>query len=362
MAASGSRRRFATGPIGEALEGRSLLAAALPAAEFQGLDRPGPPPRAPSVFIEPQAGRAPILQAIDSARSEIRLGICNLSDPQIGAALAAAVARGVDVRVIVDRADYDAKPPERAELATLIGQGVSVHLSNAVFPQSFEKEMVIDRSRVLIMTMCLVPETFQDTRDYGLILADPRTIREVTSVFDTDWAFSAPPGGSTPAYNPTPPLRAPDLIWGPTNATARLSQLIQSAHRSIDATTELLSDPYLEGQLIAAAHRGVRVRLILPVVPRGAPSNAAQIAFLAGQGIAVRVTTAQAPPPGALPYMHAKSMIVDGRAAYLGSIDLDTTEATRDRELGITFRLRSLIAPLAARFQADWNAAQPPPR
>ena len=67
---------------------------------------------------------------------------------------------GSTSKVIADQADYCNKPDEQAELATLIGEGVSVHLSNSVFPQSFEKELVIDQRQVLIMTMCLIPTTF----------------------------------------------------------------------------------------------------------------------------------------------------------------------------------------------------------
>lgn len=349
-------RRIA--PALESLEGRRLLSLRTMARAPAEVRRLEPPIRAPFLFTEPDDGRAPILRAINSARSTIRLGICNLSDPQIGDALAAAVARGIDVRVIVDQADYHAKQAEREEVASLIARGVSVHLSNPVFPQSFEKELVIDRSRVLIMTMCLVPETFEDTRDFGLVLAKRAVIREVTSVFNTDWAFSAPPGQSTPPYNPTPALRVSDLIWGPPDSTAKLSALIQSARRSIAATTELLDDPYLEGQLIAAARRGVKVRLITPSVPREGQSNLPQVGFLESFGVDVRVTNGQAPPPGALPYMHAKTMIVDGKSAYLGSIDLETTGATRDRELGIVFRQRPLIRKLRARFESDWDRAQ----
>jgi cardiolipin synthase A/B len=364
MAAPAYRKRAKSRLTCEALEERQLLSVAMPdypAAEVRALARAGPLVKAPSLFIEPQAGRAPIIQAINAARSEIRLGICNISDPQIGDALAAAVARGVNVEVIVDQADYQAKPDEQAELATLIGEGVSVHLSNAVFPQSFEKDLVIDQREVLIMTMCLIPQTFEDTRDYGLVLANPGIIHEVTSVFDTDWAYSAPPGDATPAYNPTPALRAPNLIWGPTDATAKLSQLIQSAHRSIDVTTELLSDPYLEGQLIAAAHRGVQVRLITPLDTREGGTNAAQVAFLMSEGVNVRVTVGLYPAENTPPYMHAKTMIVDGRIAYIGSIDLDTTEATQDRELGIEFRMPALVRQLNAQFQSDWQSAQVPP-
>ncbi|MDR3633059.1 MAG: phospholipase D-like domain-containing protein [Isosphaeraceae bacterium] len=360
MASRANRPCVQIGVTCEVLETRRLLTGSAH-AHVSGLGEAARPPQAPALFIEPQAGRAPILDAIDSARSTIRLGICNISDPQIGAALGAAVARGVNVEVIVDQADYHAKSAEQAEVASLLAQGVAVHLSNPVFPQSFEKELVIDQTRAVIMTMCLVPQTFQDTRDYGLILANPAIIKEVTSVFDNDWAYSAPPGQPTPAYNPTPPLHVPTLIWGPTNATAKLSQLIQSARRTIDVTTELLDDPYLDGQLIAAAHRGVRVQLICPVNTREGTSNASAIALLAGQGVNVRVTPDQNPPANAPPYMHAKTMIVDGRVAYLGSIDLDTIEATQDRELGIIFRQRPLVAQLGTQFQTDWSTAQAPP-
>jgi cardiolipin synthase A/B len=364
MATRASRKWAIWNKPDEVLEARQLLSTdipASPAAEVGAIARAGPLDKAPSLFIEPQAGRAPIIQAINAARSEIRLGICNLSDPLIGDALAAAVARGVSVKVIADQADYAQKPDERAELATLIGEGVSVHLSNPVFPQSFEKELVIDQRQVLIMTMCLIPTTFEDSRDYGLVLNNPSIIHEVTSVFDTDWAYSAPQGVATPPYNPTPALHAPNLIWGPTDATSKLSKLIQSAHHTINTTSELLGDPYLEGQLIAAVHRGVTVNLITPLNPIGAPSNARDIAFLTSEGVNVRVTVDQYPPVGALPYMHAKTMIVDGRLAYLGSIDLETTEATQDRELGIEFRLPTLVCHLNAHFKSDWTQAATPP-
>jgi cardiolipin synthase len=104
----------------------------------------------------------------------------------------------------------------------------------------------------------------------------------------------------------------------------------------------------------------VRVRLILPLHTREQTSNASQIAPLTGQGVDMRVTPDLAPPPGTPPYMHAKTLVVDGRSAYLGSIDLETTEATRSRELGVTFRNPSLLRQLNARFQSDWSTSQIP--
>ncbi len=71
MVARRNRKRVRTLLVGETLEARQVLTAAVPmspAAEVHSLDRGTPPPKAPQLFIEPQAGRAVILKAIDSAR------------------------------------------------------------------------------------------------------------------------------------------------------------------------------------------------------------------------------------------------------------------------------------------------------
>ena len=122
MTARANPKRVNSSLTCETLEQRQLLSsniAAFAAAEVRAAARAGPLDRAPSLFVEPQAGRAPIVQAINAARSEIRLGICNLSDPQIGDALADAVVRGVNVKVIVDQVDRGsasrgASPPDHA--------------------------------------------------------------------------------------------------------------------------------------------------------------------------------------------------------------------------------------------------------
>lgn len=83
----------------EHLEHRALLTAVVPAmgrgslaAEVRPVGQAAPPPKAPSIFIEPTAGRQPILDAIASAQNRIRLGICSFTDPVISDALIAAAA------------------------------------------------------------------------------------------------------------------------------------------------------------------------------------------------------------------------------------------------------------------------------
>lgn len=344
-------RRWSFGGL-DRLEKRDLPAGGLGVAEVRALGRVKPP--APGLFIEPQAGRTPIIQAIASARSEIRIGICNLSDPEIGDALIAAVGRGVGVRVIVDRADYLAKAPERAEVDRLVAGGVQVRLSNPVFPQSFPKYILVDNRRVVVMTLCVVPLTFVNTREYGVVLAQKGLIRGIGSIFATDWANSAPPGRPTPVYNPTPAITDPRLIVSPTNAIERLSGLITGARKTLDLTSEIVDDPFLEGQLAAAVARGVRVRLIAPQTSRANNDNLPALLRLRAAGVQVHVTDVTNPPPGAIPHMHAKSIVADGKVAYLGSIDLETVQTSRDRELGVVLRARSVVVPMLAQFRRDW--------
>ena len=54
-----------------------------------------------SLFIEPNAGPAPIIQVINTAHRELDIGVYYLSDRKLLSAVRAAVRRGVDVRIIV---------------------------------------------------------------------------------------------------------------------------------------------------------------------------------------------------------------------------------------------------------------------
>src|SRR5262245_52380271 len=66
----------------------------------------------PSLTVLPEDGRRIYLDAFGAAEREIRIEICVLEDPEILAALRAALDRGITVRVIVDRGKYEALASE----------------------------------------------------------------------------------------------------------------------------------------------------------------------------------------------------------------------------------------------------------
>ncbi len=82
------------------------------------------------LYVEPQAGPAPIVQVIQQAHRMVDLEVYYLSDRPILRALAAAKRRGVDVRVIVEGKPYGMKPWQvRKEEKAIEATGATLHLA-----------------------------------------------------------------------------------------------------------------------------------------------------------------------------------------------------------------------------------------
>jgi phosphatidylserine/phosphatidylglycerophosphate/cardiolipin synthase-like enzyme len=335
----------------------ALAAASSPAA---GETRFGPG----SLTVLPEDGRDVYLQAFASARREIRIEICVLEDPAVLTGLRDALGRGVRVRVLVDGGKYRSVARERSNLARFVtAAGGSVRVSNPVFPRSFPKVILIDSSRAVVGSACLDSTTFARYRDYAYVTGSGRLIADLSRLFENDWRFSRPPGVRPPALVPTPATTSPGLLVSPVTATGRLVAFVRGARRGLDVTSELLGNPTLEAELVAAAARGVRVRLISPLQVNGATPAAQRrqtgsLALLRAAGVRVNVT--RRPESAARPYMHARTMVADGARAYLGSISLSPDSTTVNREVGLILTRRAVVERMARRFAADFAARSTP--
>ncbi|MBV8098247.1 MAG: hypothetical protein JOZ31_03720 [Verrucomicrobia bacterium] len=312
-----------------------------------------------TLTILPQDGRQLYFEAIDAAKSEIRIEICVLEDPQILAHVQAALGRGVRVRAIVDRGKYLALAPERENLAQyLTGAGGQLHLSNPMFPRSFPKIILVDADLLVYGSACLDETTFLQYRDFATANTDPEILAELHRLFENDWTYSAAAGEEPAAFNPTSPISGRDLLISPVNGAERLVRFYQSAKRTLDVYTELLGNLTLESELAAAVKRGVRVRLIAPVEVNGGTPDVQQLQIdsltaLATAGVDVHVS---GPDESAqLPYMHARAAVIDGTIAYLGSISLSPDSITFNREMGIISRQPSIVGGLEAQFRSDYQ-------
>jgi cardiolipin synthase len=314
--------------------------------------------------VLPDDGRELYFRAFDAAKSEIRIEICVLEDPQILQHIQAARQRGVRVRVIVDRRKYNDTALEQEHLAQyLTSSGGQLHLSNPIFPRSFPKIILIDSRLLVVGSACLDETTFMQYRDFATSSTDRQILRSLQGLFENDWAYSGGVGEQPPAFNPTPPFSRNNLIISPVNGGERLVRLYQSARRTLDVYTELLGNSTLESELGAAVARGVRVRLIAPQMVNGGGSDIQTLQYdslvaLAGAGVELHVSG----PNETLqtPYMHARAAVVDGKIAYLGSLSLSPDSITFNREMGLILHRGSVVRKLETQFQSDFDLRTAP--
>jgi phosphatidylserine/phosphatidylglycerophosphate/cardiolipin synthase-like enzyme len=188
-------------------------------------------------------------------------------------------------------------------------------------------------------------------------------ITDLSNLFENDWKYTAPNGTYFPPYNPTPPIRQKNLLVSPVNSAGRYVAFVQGAKATLDVTTELLGDPTLQSELVAAVQRGIRVRLISPQLVNGpAPGQQqlqnASLAMLAAHGVQVRVTVD--PQTAETPYMHARTAIRDAKVIFLGSISYGLNSTTFNREVGLILRGKEAVTRVRDRFELDWASKSVP--
>lgn len=291
------------------------------------------------LFAQPDSGGQRVLQAIDGAQESIRLKIYLITHEAVIDALKRAAARGVDTRVQIEEAPFGGGESNRLAAEELQAAGVQLRNAPAAFVYSHEKSLVVDDRRAFVMTFNLTNSSFGRNREYGVILDDPALVEEVAAVFDADWESLEPD------------LAASRLTWSPVNSRANLAALIDSAQASLELEqTSMLDDGLIE-RLIAAAQRGVRVRLTTPAVYDPSEWEYEPLNRLFEAGVAIRFLDD--------PYVHAKVVLADGKVAFVGSQNFTSTSLDQNRELGILFDDAAAVNRLASYLLNDWNAAQP---
>jgi cardiolipin synthase len=287
-----------------------------------------------SLVVEPDAGPARLYQLLASPRQSLDLAIYELKDEQAESVLAADAARGVRVRVLLD-ASLE-KSANQAAYDYLTAHGVSVAWSGA-FHAFHEKAFVIDSRQAVVMTLNLTSYYYSDTRDLAVIDDSASDATAMEATFTSDFkgvTLALPPSGA-------------DLLWSP-GARAPMVALIDSARTSLVLESEELSDPAVVDALVAAAQRGVEVRVIM--VDQASYRRAFSRIVDAGGHVALY------PESGSL-YIHAKAMVVDDTTAFVGSENLSTASLQYDRELGVVSDQDSFVSSLASVLDGDFSHA-----
>ena len=292
------------------------------------------------LVIEPGAGFSPVYRLIKDARHSIDVTMYEFSDPTAEQDLAAAAARGVRVRVVLDQREQS---ENSSAYQYLTSHGVKVAWSWSRYEYTHQKTVVIDETEAVIMTANLTSSYYSTSRDFLVVDSNPADIAAIVTVFDADFD-----------HVPVTPGEGADLVWSPTDSQAKLLALINGATSSLRIYSEEMGDTQVEDALIGAAKRGVDVQ-VCGENEDGEYDDA--YSRLAEAGVHISYYSS---PDGF--YIHGKVIEADYGTShakvFIGSENFSGTSLDSNRELGLIISDPAVLSAIAGTFAADFRAGQ----
>ncbi|MEA3459442.1 MAG: phospholipase D-like domain-containing protein, partial [Chloroflexota bacterium] len=194
---------------------------------------PTPVPSPVTIFVEPEAGTEPVVEALRGTESSILMKMYLMTEEEVIAELKDAAARGVSVRVMLEENPYGSMD-NQAVSDDLQAAGVEVKWANPTLYLTHEKSIVVDGRMALIMTLNQSHSAFTRNREYGIVTTNPEDVAEATAFFEADWERTAPQ------------IDEPRLVWSPVNSRERVLALIDGTTESLDLEQLLMQDEEVE--------------------------------------------------------------------------------------------------------------------
>ena len=296
------------------------------------------------LIVLPDDTAKPLIDAIDGAGKSINIRMFLFTDPDMVAAVKAAHARGVVVRVMLNPQRRDGSADNEATRQALAGSGVEVRDSSPAFALTHQKSMVIDGATGFIESLNWETRDLTETRDYAVVTTDALEVSEMLRCFDADWNQSE--------FKPDPKSR---LIWCPNNGRTRIAAFIDSAQQTLWLQNERYQDTVIIERLVRALARGVKVHIMARP-----PHNLKAGKLIEGVG-GLRIMRDVGAKVHRLKHLklHGKMLIADGQRAVIGSINLAPGSFDARRELAIETDAHAVIHRLMAITQFDWDRSHP---
>src|ERR1700722_19585021 len=236
LIAAGTAAAFAAGFAGAAQAATDYKLVQYPAAGFGGFD-----------------------QQIQAAKRSIDMEIYELEDATVEHDLAQAAARGVTVKVLLDR-DFAGAKANAPAYGYLAAHHVQVRWAPSHYIFHI-KTTTFDAHTSDISTANLTPQYYATTRDATVIDSNPAQVSAIERTFANDWNS----GAAGRPRNET--VQAAGLVWSPNTGTgsaetAMVGQ-IDAARTSVEFESEELSDSAVYDALAADARRGVSCEIVM---------------------------------------------------------------------------------------------------
>jgi phosphatidylserine/phosphatidylglycerophosphate/cardiolipin synthase-like enzyme len=294
------------------------------------------------LIVMPNDGAEAVLGLIALAQRELLLKQFKLESPEVLQALDDAHARGVRVRVMLNPHTSGGVRWNDSAFERLQAAGVDVAWTSDRFPVTHEKSMVIDRKEVLISTFNLSNKYFTQTRDYGIVTFATEVVEQVIACFEADWE-----------RREFEPDLTTGLFWSNQYSRGQIAHLIDEAEDTLDIQHPKFVDAVILDRVIKARERGVKVRVLCGgkhgISDWDIYDTFSSLRIMRHAGVKIRRQKHLK--------LHAKLILVDGRYAQTGSMNLDRSAFDVRRELGVGSDAEDVLMRLKRIFEADWDEA-----
>ncbi len=293
---------------------------------------------ADQLIIEPDMGRAPLLNSINRAKHSIDLVMYGFTDETLLDALLSKKNHGTDLKVILEPSPYRATDENSDTIALFKKNNVQWVPGVDNMRLTHQKTLILDDKQAIVMTFNFTHSSFDakashPQRNFGLIIDDPRKVRDILDVFNNDFQHQRPS------------MKNDDLIYSPYNSREKWLQYINQAKHSIKMYAQSISDNDIVNALSHAANRGVKIEILTTDKSKQPVYNE-----LTQSGVDLEISKHY--------YIHAKVMMIDDQVAILGSINLTRASLDDNRELAVVIRDAHIIQQLNDTFLQDWQSSE----
>ncbi|MFI1368307.1 phospholipase D-like domain-containing protein [Streptomyces griseochromogenes] len=290
-----------------------------------------------SAFAFSRSGGQPaVYDFVDSATSTLDMTMYELEDTTAVNDLIALKAKGVTVRVILDRQH---KTANNSAYTALKNAGIGVVWSSSAFVYTHQKTITVDGAKSLILTGNLTSQYYATSRDYGVLDDDTRDVASIEKVFNADYAAAS-----------VTPTDGDHLLWSPTDSRNRLVSVVDTATKTLDVEELELSDSTVVDAIVARAKAGVAVRVVLEN-PSSYSSQVSSIKAAGGKVVGYSDSNGF--------YIHAKAMVADyglsTQEVEAGSMNISSNSLSNNRELGIILTGTGVAQPVAQTIETTFN-------
>lgn len=273
------------------------------------------------LIIEPADGVAPLLAAIRSAKKRVEIAIFRFDRTDVETALIAAAKRGVKVTASIAFTNRGGEPRLRKLELRCLAAGITVARTSNDLTRYHAKYIVIDRRVLCMLSFNFTHLDVDHSRGFGLVTTRASWVHDAARLFRADCTRTK--------YVP----KTDTFVVSPANARKVLDTFLKRAKTQLLIYDPKISDKEMLRTLQARAKAGIEIKVIGSVAGR-VPF---EVQKLAGQRL------------------HTRTIIRDGRQAFVGSQSLRAAELDSRRELGLIVQDAKAVKALIATFESDWT-------